>query len=111
AFFERTYGWTPQQAGLILGIVQLCAAPIGLFVGFRLSEHFARRNDDANLRVVTIAWALAIPTAVAAPLMPSGELSAACGFLATLFAMMGTPTQNAALQSVTPGHLRGKITA
>ncbi len=111
AFFQRTYGWTPQQAGLALGIVQLAAAPIGLAIGAWLSERFAKRNDDANLRVVSIAWTLAIPVAVAAPLMPTGELSVACGFLSTLFAMMGTPTQNAALQSVVPGHMRGQITA
>jgi MFS family permease len=111
AFFQRTYGWTPQQAGLVTGIAQLVVAPIGLFFGAWLSEWFARRGDDANLRVVSIAWALAIPAAVAGPLMPTAWLSVACGVFSTFFSMMGTPTQNAALQSVTPGHMRGQITA
>ena len=111
AFFERTYGWTPQQTGLVTGIAQLVAAPIGLVLGAWLSERFAKRHDDANLRVVTIAWTLAIPAAVAGPLMPTGELAVACAVFSTLFTMMGTPTQNAALQSVAPGHMRGQITA
>lgn len=111
AFFQRTYGWTPQQAGLATGIAQLVAAPIGLFLGARLSEILAKRHDDANLRVVSIAWTLAIPVAVAGPLMPTAEGAIACAALALMFAMMGAPTQNAALQSVAPNHMRGQITA
>lgn len=111
AFFQRAYGWSAQQAGLVTGIAQLVAAPLGLIAGAWLSERFARTRDDANLRVVAIAWTLAIPFAVAGPLMPSADLAVLFGGLSTFAAMMGTPTQNAALQSVAPGPMRGQITA
>jgi MFS family permease len=111
AFYQRTYDWSPQLSGYVSGIVQLVAAPIGLFLGAWLSEHFAKRNPDANLRVVVIAWSLATPLIVLGPLMPTGELAAGCSAVALLFSMMGAPTQNAALQSVTPSHLRGQVTA
>src|SRR5690606_16349362 len=54
AFFERSFGWTPQQAGLWIGTSSLIAAPIGLLVGAWLAERFARGRDDANMRVVAI---------------------------------------------------------
>jgi len=111
AFFQRTYGWTPQQAGLATGIAQLIAAPIGLFVGAWLSERIARRRDDANLRVVCLGWGLAIPCGIAGPLMPTGHLAVLMSGLSIFCSMLGTPTQNAALQSVTPNHMRGRITA
>lgn len=111
AFFQRTYGWSAQQVGMTTGIIQLIAGPLGLLIGSWLAERLARRRDDANLRVVTIAWLFAIPFAVAGPLMPTGELSLACGGFGTMFSMMGAPTQNAAMQSVAPGHMRGRITA
>jgi MFS family permease len=111
AFFQRSYGWTPQQAGLATGVAQLVAAPIGLFFGAWLSERIARRRDDANLRVVCVGWGLAIPFAVMGPLMPTPQLAVLASGLAIFGSMIGTPTQNAALQSVTPNHMRGRITA
>jgi len=111
AFFQRTYGWTPQQAGMATGIAQIIAAPIGLFIGAWLSERLARTRDDANLRVVVIGWGLAIPFVIAGPLMPSADLAVLCGAMSIICSMMGTPTQNAALQSVTPNMMRGQITA
>lgn len=111
SFFQRSYGWSPQQAGLATGLAQLIAAPIGLFVGAWLSERIARRRDDANLRVVCIGWGLAIPFGVAGPLMPTAEGAVLMSGLAILCSMISTPTQNAGLQSVTPNAMRGRITA
>jgi MFS family permease len=111
AFFHRSYGWSPQQAGLATGIAQLAGAPIGLFLGAWLAERLMRRSDDANLRVVQISWLGAMPFMIAAPLMPTPYLATACLFCSSMFAMMAAPTQNAALQSVVPGDLRARITA
>lgn len=111
AFYERTYGWLPQQSGLAVGISQLIAAPLGLFVGIWFVERTARRRDDANMRVCAMAWAIAAPGMIASPLMPTAELAVAVGAIATFFSTMAAPTQNAAMQSVTPNALRGKLTA
>jgi MFS family permease len=111
AFYERSYGWLPQQSGLAVGISQLIAAPLGLFVGIWVVERVARRNDDANLRVCGMAWMIAAPGMIASPLMPTPELAVALGAIATFFSTMAAPTQNAAMQSVTPNVLRGKLTA
>ncbi len=53
-FLRRTFGWSPQKSGPILGIASLVSALTGLFLGTRLAEWLARRRDDANLRTVLI---------------------------------------------------------
>lgn len=111
AFFQRTYGWSPQLSGLATGLAQLIASPVGLFLGAFLAEWLARRHDDANLRVVALAWIVATPLIVAGPLMPTADLAVICSGLAVMAAMMAAPTQNAAVQSVTPGEMRGQVTA
>ena len=111
AFFERSYGWKPQQSGLMVGMSQLIACPLGLFVGIWVVERVGRRRDDANVLVCACAWALATPALVAGPLMPTAWGSVIVSAIGTFFSTMSAPTQNAAMQSVTPNALRGKLTA
>jgi MFS family permease len=111
AFFERSYGWKPQQSGLAVGVSQLIAAPLGLFVGIWIVERIARRRNDANLFVCAMAWAIAAPAMIAGPLMPTAWGAVIVGAFGTFFSTMAAPTQNAAIQSVTPNALRGKLTA
>jgi MFS family permease len=61
--------------------------------------------------VVVIAWILGTPCMVASALVASPELAVVLGALAGAFSYMSAPTQNAAMQSVTPNELRGKLTA
>lgn len=111
AFYERSYGWLPQQSGLAVGLSQLIAAPLGLFAGIWFVERVARTRNDANLRVCALAWVIATPAMIASPLMPTPQGSVIVGAIATFFSAVGAPTQNAAMQSVTPNALRGKLTA
>jgi MFS family permease len=111
SFFVRTYGWTAQQAGFVSGISELVTGPLGLFLGTMLAERFARRQTDGELRVVAIGWACATPCMIVAPLVDNVWLSVALFALSGMFAMMSAPTQNAALQSVTPNEMRGQLTA
>jgi MFS family permease len=111
AFYERTYGWKAQQSGLAVGLLQLVASPLGLFVGIWFVERVAKARDDANLAVCALAWLIAAPCMVFGPLMPTAWGSVALGAIGTFFSTMAAPTQNAAMQSVTPNALRGKLTA
>ncbi|HEY0105624.1 MAG TPA: MFS transporter [Rhizomicrobium sp.] len=111
AFFQRTYGWLPHQAGLATGLAGLIGSPIGLWLGAWAAERLMRKDDAANVRVVQISWIVATPFIVAGPLMPTPMLATGCALLAAMFSMMGAPTQNAALQSVAPSDLRARITA
>jgi MFS family permease len=110
-FMMRTYGWTPEQIGYWGGITLFVAMPIGLLFGTWLTETLARRHKDANVRVTAILFALAIPCAVASPLMPNGELAIMLGTLSGVFGIGAAVPQNAAIQTITPNEMRGQVTA
>ena len=110
-FYERTYGWSGVQYAYVAGFSLMIAMPIGLFIGSWLAERWWKKNIyDANIRVTVISTAVAVPLAIMQPLMPTPWLAAAVGFFAALWGGMAAPVENAALQSVTPNHLRGQVT-
>ena len=111
AFFQRTYGWAPADAGLWTGVAFLVTSPIGLLFGAYLAEWLARRHDDSNLRVVVISWVVATPLMIASTLVSNAWVAVVVSGLAGMVALMAGPTQNAAIQSVTPNEMRGQMTA
>lgn len=111
AFYGRTYGWGPEQIGYVSGVSLLIAMPIGLFLGSWLAERWWKKKIyDANIRVTVVSTLVAVPLAIAQPLMPSPWFAAGIAMLAAIFSGMAAPVENAALQSVTPNHLRGQVT-
>jgi hypothetical protein len=110
-FFQRTYDWSAQKTGMVLGTAFIIAAPFGLWAATRLTEHFAKTRDDANMRTVAIAYTLSPIFAIAGPLMPNPWLAVVCAALAIMIGVGGAVPQNAALQSVTPNEMRGQVTA
>jgi MFS family permease len=111
-FYERTYGWSPAQYGIIFGFVYLLIAPLGLTFGGLLAEHWAKQGrDDANLRVVAVAAVVHMPFAILYPLMPTPYLALALLSLNTVLILIGAGPQNAALQVIVPNEMRGQVTA
>ncbi|MEI9852327.1 MAG: hypothetical protein WDN24_17365 [Sphingomonas sp.] len=74
----------------------------GLFLGTALTEWLGRTRKDAHVRATTILFTAAIPCAVTAPLMPSGELALVLYALASMFGTASAIPQNAAIQRITP---------
>ncbi len=110
-FMMRSYGWTPQQIGMWSGTLTFITFPLGVLLGTWMTERLGRKYKDAPLRVVTIVWSLAVPFAVASPLMPTGELAILVGSMSGIFAMASSVPQNAAIQTITPNEMRGQVTA
>jgi len=111
-FFERKFHWSAAVAGQYIGLLQLVVAPVGLLIGGWLADRRAREGkDDANMRIVLCASILLLPFALIYPLMPTPGLAlAALG--ASLFAGgIGAGPANAAVQVITPGRMRGTVTA
>ncbi len=112
AFYQRTYGWTNVRVGLVQGAVYLIVWPIGAMLGGALAERWARKGlDDANMRVAVLAALLTLPGNILFPLMPTAELAVAVSVWNGLCAALVLGPQNAALQVITPGQMRGQITA
>jgi MFS family permease len=110
-FYQRTFGWEPARLAGLQSLVQLIVLPIGMVTGVVLAEYLARRKvSDAAIRVLIIARLIALP-GLFGVLMPNPWAAFALGALSYFTLGLGAPSQNAALQIVTPAELRGKITA
>src|SRR5882672_2527068 len=111
-FFQRTYGWTIPEAAFTQGLIFLCIWPLGLIPGGMIAERLAKRgHDDAYLRITVIVQALYLPFTILCPLMPTPGLALTMLALQGFIASFSIGAQNAALQVITPGEMRGQITA
>jgi len=112
AFFMRSYGWTIAQIGWTQGLIILIFWPLGLIPGGMIAERLARRGyDDANLRVTIAALLAYLPFEIAFPLMPTALGANIMLAMAGFCISFGVGPQNAALQTITPGEMRGQVTA
>lgn len=111
AWMMRTYGWTAARVGFWQGITFFVGLPLGLLFGTWLTEYLAKRHKDANVRVTTILFALAVPCAVISPLLRSGLAAILVGSMSGVFGVASAVPQNAAIQTITPNEMRGQVTA
>jgi MFS family permease len=112
SLFIRTYGWTIAQIGWTQGLIIFIAWPLGLIPGGLAAEWLARRGyADANMRVAIAALLAYTPFAIAFPLMPTALGSNLMIGLSGFCISFGIGPLNAALQVVTPGEMRGQVTA
>ena len=111
-FFERQFGYAPGEPGLPLGIISLVVSPLGLLFGGWLAERmFAAGRKDANMRVVYLVTIPLIPASILFPLAPSDTWAFAILGLSLFRGSVGSGPANAAIQSITPGRMRGTTTA
>jgi len=111
-FFERKFGYAPGEPGPTLGIISLIVSPIGLFLGGWLAERLAAAGyKDAYMRMVFLVTIPLIPVAILFPLVDQAWLAFALVGGSLFLGSMGSGPANAAIQSVTPGRMRGTTTA
>jgi MFS family permease len=86
--------------------------PFGLLFGGWLADRLtAAGRDDANALVLLWSTVLLTPCAILFPLMLSAPLALAMQGGSLFFGAMGTGPGNAAIQVITPGRMRGTMTA
>lgn len=111
-FFERKFGYAPGEPGPMLGIIALIVSPIGLVLGGWLAERmYAAGRKDANMRMVWLVTMPLIPVAIAYPLVDQVWLAFALVGASLFLGSLGSGPANAAIQSITPGRMRGTTTA
>jgi MFS family permease len=111
-FFERKFGYAPGQPGLPIGLISLIVSPLGLLLGGWWAERmFAAGRKDANMRVIYLVTVPLIPAAILFPLMPTDTLAFAVLGVSLFLGSVGNGPANAALQTITPGRMRGITTA
>ena len=111
-FLQRTYGWSPADVGVQFGLVLLVFGTLGTaWGGFGAVWLQKRGYADANMRLSIIAALLILPFAIAAPLMPTGQLSLALYAIVILLAGVPFGVSAAAIQQITPNRMRGQVSA
>jgi len=111
-FFVRNHGWTAGHIGIALGIAVLVFGTLGVASGGRIADRLAARGiRDANMRVALYAVVMAIPFAVAYPLVGSSDIAFALYIPVAFFTSVPIGVAAAALQQIMPNRMRGQATA
>ncbi len=108
AHMARTFGWSPGEIGLGLGLAMIIGGFAGKFVcGFSVNALYSRGYKDAQFRWFTFCLILATPLAIIATTSDSPWvfLVAICLFMFLLSPF--TAVYVSSLNLVTPNELRG----
>lgn len=111
-YLIRSFGFSPGQAGLALGVLALTFGAAGMVAGGWLTDWFrGRGRADAPLRTGLVAAVCATPFAATATLAPSWTLSLALLGPLMFFVSCGIGAAPTGLQLITPNRLRAQVSA
>ena len=111
-FLIRTHGWTVQQAGTLQGVLTFTIGPIGVMLGGRLTDAWARKGwVDAPLRVGILGALAMLLFAGLYPVVPSATMVAILLVPVNVFAAMPWGAANAAIAEAMPPRMRGQGSA
>lgn len=112
AFFERTYGWPPEQSGVLYGLLAMFAAAIGNLVTGMLADHSTSRwGWDTKIMMLLIVALASVVFRILYPLMPSAGWALAMVVPSLFLASAPYGVGAAAVQIMVPPRMRGQVTA
>lgn len=112
AFFIRSFGWTPAEIGLWVGLGYLILGPAGALAAGRWCDALTAKGvADAPLRVAGWSALVSGILSAASPMMPSAEAALVVLLLSVPFGTMAFPMAGTAIALVTPNELRGQVSA
>jgi len=112
ALIVRTYGLSPADSGLWLGVVILLTAPVGVMTGSIISQKLrGSYGNGAALRVGVIANFSALIPAMLLTLAPTFWLGLLLIGVTQFLITLPFGVAPAALHEVTPNQYRGQIIA
>jgi MFS family permease len=112
AFFERTFGWGADRAGLAIGSLLIFAGlPGALACGAVAARLASQGANDAALTTMAVASAVSAPFAALAFLAPSPLWSIVWLIVPMAIGSSYVGLGPAALQAITPSALRGRMAA
>jgi MFS family permease len=111
-FLVLEHGITYAQAGIRIGAIILFFGPIGAIAGGWLADRWVNAGKiDGKVRIGVLASALILLPALAFPLMDDLNAALVVYALTILFASTIWGAAPAAIQDMTPGPMRGQMTA
>ena len=112
AMFERTWGWPSEKYAFWNAMVLLAVGPATVYSAGWLSDRMTSQGvADAPHRILILASFLLVPTALAIPLMPTGELAFAVIALNTIGIAGVSSVSVTALLMITPARIRAQTIA
>ena len=110
-YLGRTFGWTPLEIGLVIGLSNGVFGLLGnIFWGWLADRQVRGGRKDGIYRTYTLALILGGPVGAATFLIPSPWV-AVVGLCLTWVLLLGSGPFNAALSQFVPPPLRGRISA
>jgi MFS family permease len=110
--FQRSFGFSPREAGVAFGLIILTFGTVGAFLGGWLTDVLARRGHlDAPLRVAAFGFVGCGIFGGLAPLMPTAEGALALLAPALLLSNIPYACAGTSIQLITPNRARGQVTA
>ena len=111
-YFGRVLGMPPAQIGLTLGLIVLLLSPAGVYAGGWTADLLQRRGyGDAMHRVGLFAAALLLPLCYFATTGSDAQFATVMFVPLAFCASLSLACAPAALQIVTPGPMRGQVSA
>lgn len=112
AFFQRVHGWSAGEAGLAIGtLVLLCGVPGSILAGAVTSALVRRGVHDASLLVIALTTLISAPFMALAYAVGDARLTLALLIVPNLLNPAYIGLWPAMIQAVTPGSLRGRMSA
>jgi len=112
ALFERTWGWGVGKTGIAVGTILVVTGLFGTNFGGWLAARWTRRGIyHGPYLTVFIGAIMVLPAFVIFPLMPTPEAAVVVLFFGFLGMSITSGTSPSAVIAITPGHLRGQMTA
>lgn len=112
AHFARAYGMAPAQVGLAFGIIIGLFGTFGLLLGGYLSDRLARRGrHDAPVLIVMLSALTQAPLLIGAFLVDNLPLALGLAAAGMVCSCMFGGLQAGTLQLLTPGNMRGRMSA
>lgn len=112
ALYQRHFAWDITRYATWSGLALIIQGPLVVNLTGWWCDRFATRGRQDSPLLITVAGTLLlVPTGIAAPLMPTGEVA----FVVWLCNLAGLSMVSAAapvaLLAITPGEMRGQVSA
>jgi MFS family permease len=108
-FFVRTYGWSEEHAGKVMGLLTATVGVVGTLAGGWVADWFVRRGTvDGPLRAGILGAAGMLVSATALPLMPTATGAVAWLVVVNFFAAVPWGAASAAAAEIVPAPLRAQ---
>jgi MFS family permease len=112
ALFSRTWGWDTSFYALLNGLSILAISPVTyIFAGKYSDKRVAAGDRMAPLKLAVLGLFIMIPTAILAPLLPTGVLAFGLFCVTTVGIGLVSATGVNALLAIVPGDVRGVVVA